>query len=157
MALGVWLAADLAGLGYAAAWPAAPPTQQAVAAWLAAHHQRAGVAGYWQASATTVASGGRVLVAPVVFPPGGGSAQADRWESSAAWYRPDQHTATFVIAVAGPAVTGGPAASGGLTVAEARARFGPPAATHRVGQDIVLLYRYNLLTRLAGTDFPGAA
>ena len=111
-------------------------------------------------------SGGQVLVAPVVFaaaPAGGADASApasargagapvalaDRWESSAAWYQPGQHTATFVIAVTDPAAPGG-----GLPATAVAARFGTPAARHRIGQDVILLYRYDLLTRVRGTSFP---
>jgi hypothetical protein len=147
LALGAWLAVSVAELCYAAAWPAAPLPQQAVAAWLVSHHERAGLAGYWQAGATTVASGGQVLVAPVVV--AAPRASADRWESSASWYQPGLHDATFVIAVTGPG------APGGLSPAAVRASFGSPAAEHRVGQDLVMLYRYNLLTRLRGAAFPG--
>jgi hypothetical protein len=148
LALGGWLAVSLAELGYAASWPAAPLVQQAVAGWLGRHHLRAGLAGYWQADATTVASGGRVLVAPVVFA-GRAGVQADRWEASAAWYQPGARAATFVIA------TDGPAAPVGLPEAEVRARFGPPAAEQRIGPEVILLYRYNLLTRVSGSAFPG--
>ena len=152
LALGAWLAVGVAELCYAAAWPATPPPQRAVAAWLISQHERAGLAGYWQADATTVTSGGRVLVAPIVIPATSKAtapAAADRWESSAAWYQPAQRDATFVIAVTGPG------APGGLSPAAVRARFGPPAAEHKVGQDLVMLYRYNLLTRLRGAAFPG--
>jgi hypothetical protein len=147
LALGAWLAVGVAELGYAAAWPAAGPAQQPLSAWLVAHQQRAGLAGYWQADATTVVSGGRVLVAPVTLHAGG--AAADRWESSAAWYQQGRSDATFVIAVTGPG------AGNGLSAAAVRARFGPPAAQHQIGPYVIMLYRYNLLTRLAGTAFPG--
>ena len=177
LAVGAWLALSLAELCYAATWPAVPPQQQAVAAWLASHHEHEGLAGYWQADATTVTSGGQVLVAPITLlgtaraaqttaevegvaqaiqaqpgdaPEGGQpAAEVDRWESSAAWYQPGQRDATFVIAVTGPG------ARGGLSLTAVRARFGPPAAEHRLGQDVIMLYRYNLLTRLTGTSFPG--
>jgi hypothetical protein len=149
LALGAWLAAGVAELCYAAAWPATPPPQQATAAWLVRQHQRTGLAGYWQAGATTVTSGGQVLVAPIVIP-APSQAVADRWESSAAWYRPAKLDATFVIAVTGPG------APGGLSPAAVRASFGPPAAEHQVGQDLIMLYRYNLLTRVRGTAFPGS-
>ena len=142
----------MAELCYAAAWPATPPPQRAVAAWLVSQHERAGLAGYWQADATTVTSGGRVLVAPIVIPAtskASAQAAADRWESSAAWYQPAKRDATFVIAVTGPG------APGGLSPAAVRASFGPPAAEHKVGQDLIMLYRYNLLTRLQGAAFPG--
>jgi hypothetical protein len=123
-----------------------------VAAWLAAQHQDEGLAGYWQATATTVTSGGRVVVAPIVLAAAGQSgaaAEADHWESSAAWYQPGRR-ATFVIAATSPS-----AAGGGLPAAEVRARFGPPAAQHRIGPEVIMLYRYNLLSRLGGTSFPG--
>jgi hypothetical protein len=159
VAVSTWLALNLAGLCYAATWPAAQQPQQPVAAWLTAHHQQAGLSGYWQASATTLASGAQVTVAPVIVQPvraAGTSeprpqAEADRWESAASWYQPGTRDATFVIAVADPAAPGG-----GLPVAAARACFGQPAAEHRIGQDVILLYRYNLLTRVDDTAFPGA-
>ncbi len=154
LALGAWLTVSVAELCYAAAWPATPPPQQALATWLVSQHEHEGLAGYWQASATTVTSGGRVLVAPVTLSAASRAtveAAADRWESSAAWYQPGQRDATFVIAVTGPG------ARGGLSPVAVRARFGAPAAEHRIGQDVIMLYHYNLLTRLAGTSFPGSS
>jgi hypothetical protein len=159
LALVAWLALNLAELCYAATWPAQPPSQQAVAAWLAAHHERDGLAGYWQAASTTVTSGGQVLVAAITLPaapaagqPGADQAAAYRWESSADWYQPARHDATFVIAVTDPAAPGG----GGLPVTEVRARFGRPVAQYQIGQDVIMLYDYNLLSRLTATSFPGA-
>jgi hypothetical protein len=148
LALAAWLALGLAELCYAAAWPAGPSPAQAVAAWLVAHHEHEGLAGYWQADVITVTSGGRVLVAPVIST----ATRVDRWESSAGWYRPGVHRATFVIAVPGPA-----APDGALTVATVRARFGPPAARYQVGGEIIMTYRRNLLARLDNRAFPGAS
>jgi hypothetical protein len=100
-----------------------------------------------------VTSGGRVLVAPFVISAGragrAGKAAADRWES-AAWYQPGQQAAIFVIAAASPAAPGA-----GLPAANLLARFGPPVAEHRIGQQLIMLYHYNLLTRLSGASFPG--
>ena len=151
LALVAWLALNLAELCYAATWPAVQPSQQSVAAWLVGHHEREGLAGYWQAASTTVTSGGRVLVAAITLPaasaagqPGTDQAAAYRWESSADWYQPAGHDATFVIAVTDPTAPGG----GGLPVTEVRARFGRPAAQYQIGQDVIMLYDYNLLTRL---------
>jgi hypothetical protein len=165
LALSGWLAVSAAEVVYDATWPAVQPSQQAVAAWLVAHHERDGLAGYWQAASTTVTSGGQVLAAAVTLPAapaapaaptasaaGGGTAGqavSYRWESSADWYQPARHDATFVIAVTGQA----PAA--GLSVTEVRARFGRPAAQYLVGQDVIMLYDYNLLTRVTATAFPG--
>jgi hypothetical protein len=160
VALGVWLALAAAEVGYLATWPATPPAQQAVASWLVSQHERDGLSGYWQAASTTVASDGRVLVAGIFLPtmslsfpglsvPGqptsgqlaSNRADAYQWESSAAWYQPTQHDATFVIALTDPGASGG-----GLSVAAARAAFGAPAAQHQIGAEVIMLYNYNLLT-----------
>jgi hypothetical protein len=128
-----------------------------VADWLVSHHERAGLAGYFQATSTTVTSGGRVLVAGITLPAGAAAGQpasdrpaAYRWESAADWYQPARHDATFVIAVAGPTASGG-----GLPVTAVRASFGMPVAQYQVGNDVIMLYGYNLLTRLAPVTFPG--
>lgn len=154
LALGGWLLLGGAELCYAAAWPAAPPAQRAVADWLVFHHERAGLAGYWQADAVTVTSGGRVLVAPITLP-AHASPAPDRWESAAAWYQAGQRRATFVIAVTAQAGQAAQGTQTGLAPAAVRARFGPPAAEHRVGRELIMLYRYNLLTRVTATTFPG--
>ncbi len=146
VALAGWLAVGVAEAGYAATWPPSPVPVQNVAAWLVAHHQRVGLAAYWQGAQTTVTSGGRVLVAPVTASGIG----AKHWEASSAWYQPSRHRATFVIAELDPTYP-----EDSLTVASARARFGRPAAEYRVGADVVMIYRYNLLTRLRGRAFPG--
>lgn len=155
IAVGTWLALSVAGVCYAATWPALQPSQQAVAAWLVSHHERAGLSGYWQATSTTVTSGGQVLVAGITMPkvsagqPASDHAAAYHWESSASWYQPVGRDATFVIAVADPKAPGG-----GLPVPAVRASFGPPAAQYQIGNYVVMLYHYNLLTRLYGTAFP---
>ena len=99
-----------------------------------------------RAPQTTVTSGGRVLVAPVTA----AGIAAKHWEASSAWYQPSRHRATFVIAEVHPTY-----AEDALTVASVRARFGLPAAEYHVGGDVVMIYRYNLLTRLHGRAFPG--
>jgi hypothetical protein len=145
-ALAAYVAIGVAEMGYAAWWPAAPLPVQPVAAWLVAHHQREGLAAYWQATETTVAAGGQVLVAPVTDSADG----PVTWNASSDWYRPELSSATFVLTEVDPK-PGGPA----LPLAVIRARFGPPAAEYRVGDDIILTYDYNLLTRLHGDAVPG--
>ena len=146
VAVAGWVAVGVAEAAYAATWQPSPVPVQKVTAWLVAHHQRDGLAAYWQGTQTTVTSGGRVLVAPVTV---AGNA-AKHWEASSAWYQPSRHRATFVIAEPHPTQ-----AENSLTVASVRARFGQPAAEYRVGGDVVLVYRYNLLTRLHNRAFPG--
>jgi len=138
-ALAVWLAAGLAALCFAASWAPAVTTNQALADWLVAHHYTSGVAGYWQSSSTTVASGGKVMVAPISYQ----VTTPWRWESQASWYRPGSRRANFVVAVADPT------ASGVITTAAARRSFGRPAHQYQVGQYVVMVYDYNLLTRLS--------
>jgi hypothetical protein len=157
LALGTWLALTVAELCYAATWPALQPAQQPVAAWLVSHHERTGLSGYWQATSTTVTSGGQVLVAGITLPaaqsagqPPADRAAGYRWESSADWYQPARHDATFVIAVADPAAPGG-----GLPVPAVRACYGPPVTQQQIGNEVIMLYNYNLLTRLSPTTFPG--
>ena len=146
VALAVWLAAGVAEMGYGATWPAQSVPVQTVADWLVAHHERDGLASYWQAAETTVSTGGRVLVAPVT----GTARSLIRWNASSRWYRRRLHRATFVIAEVRP-----PQPEDSLPIAVVRARFGPPAAEYHVGDDIILTYRYNLLTRLQHRAFPG--
>ena len=146
VALAGWLALGVAEMGYGAAWPAMPVPVQTVADWLVAHHERAGLASYWQAAETTVTTGGRVLVAPVT----GTATSLIRWNVSSSWYRRHLHRATFVIAQAHPQQR-----EDALPSALVRARFGAPAAEYHVGGDIIMTYRYNLLTRLRHRAFPG--
>jgi hypothetical protein len=144
--LGVWLAAGLAALCFAASWAPLAPPQQQLATWLASHHYTEGLAAYWQANSTTVVTGGQVLLRPV-------TPQADvvrHWETSSAWYDPAQSRADFVIAASDPSVP-----PGGLSIPTVRKRFGQPAREYTVGPYVVMVYDYNLLTRLEGRAFPG--
>ena len=144
--LGIWLAAGLAALCFAASWAPLGPPQQQLATWLASHHYTEGLAAYWQANSTTVVTGGQVLVAPVTPE----SLDVRHWESSSAWYDPAQSRADFVIAASDPSVP-----PGGLSIPTVRKRFGQPAREYTVGPYVVMVYDYNLLTRLGGRAFPG--
>ena len=141
-----WLAASLAALCYAATWTPMGPPEQRLVNWLVSHHYTDGVAQYWQGSATTVASGGKVLVAPITP----ATLQVRRWESSSGWYDPAQRDANFVIAAADPS-----AVQGGLSIPLVRQHFGRPAREYRVGPYEVMVYDYNLLTKVSGGAFPG--
>src|SRR5215472_15609104 len=145
-ALAAWLAAGLAALCFAATWAPMAPPDQALANWLVGHRYTEGLAAYWEANATTVTSGGRVLVAPVTAQATG----ARHWEASASWYDPSRRNANFVIAVADTSKS-----PGGLSVAAVRRQFGRPAGQYLVGQNVIMVYDYNLLTRLGGRGLPG--
>ncbi len=144
--LGVWLAAGLAALCFAASWAPLGPPQQQLATWLASHHYTEGLAEYWQANSTTVVTGGQVLVVPVTPQ----SLDARHWESSSAWYDPARSRADFVIAASDPSVP-----PGGLSIPTVRERFGNPAREYTVGPYVVMVYDYNLLTKLGDRSFPG--
>jgi hypothetical protein len=144
--LAAWLAAGLAALCYAATWaPMGTPNQQ-LADWLSGHGYTEGLATYWQANETTVASDGKVLVAPIT--PSARSVR--RWESSIGWYDPTSRQANFVIAMSDPN-----SGLGGLSTATVRKSFGRPAHQYQVEGYVVMVYDYNLLTRLKGRVFPG--
>jgi hypothetical protein len=145
--LAAWLACGLAALCYAATWGPLAPPNQALANWLVEHKYTEGLASYWQANSTTVTSGGKVIVATITP-----QATAVRhWEALADWYKPSHWRANFVIAVRGsnPSVPG-------LSTVTVRASFGRPARQYRVGQYyVIMVYNYNLLTKLGGRTFPG--
>jgi hypothetical protein len=130
------LAGYLAGLGYAASQPPAPPANQQLASWLSAHHLTYGIGGYWQASSVTLDSSSQVTIAAVMPR----NFQRYLWECSYAWYFPHVHTATFLVTDSAPGLGNwipNPAAVVG---------YGPPAHVYHVGTYTVFVYRHeNLL------------
>jgi hypothetical protein len=140
--LGVWLACSLAALSYAATWAPKTVSNQALATWLAGHGYKEGLSTYWQANSTTVLSGGKVMVADVSAP--GSSVRP--YETDSAWYNPATHRANFVISTP---------LEQGLSTSQVRKDFGTPAHEYHVGDYAVMVYNYNLLTRLSGRSWPG--
>ena len=129
----------LGALGYNASRPAQPAETQDLAGWLLDHHLTSGLAGYWQANITTLATGGRVQVAPL----SNGGTYGYPWESRAAWYDPTQRQANFVVAVSAPASS--------ATYSRpqvVRAWYGRPARTYHFHQYTIMVYNYNLLLRV---------
>lgn len=133
------LACYLAALAYNDTQPVRPPLHVDLADWLQAHHLTSGLAPYWESNITSLDSGGRVRLAPLK--PGGAS--ANPYESDSAWFNPATSRANFVVTVSSP-----PSDARLVTPAEVRARFGPPARTYRFKEYTVMVYDYNLLTRL---------
>jgi hypothetical protein len=145
--LTAWLAASLAALCYAASWTPGKPPELNLVNWLVSHHYTDGLAEYWQGSTTTVVSGGKVLVAPLTPV----SLQVRRWEASTDWYNPAHRDANFVVAAVNPSLS-----PGGLSVPVVRQHFGRPAHQYTIGEYVVLVYDYNLLTKVTGDAFPGS-
>ena len=133
-------------LAAAASLPSVTPPAAPLAAWLDAHGLTYGIAGYWEASAVTLQSGNQVQVRAVVRR--NNQVAAYYWESRPDWYDASQHDATFVI-------TDAYVNSETLTSAAVERYFGRPAAIYVVANFKILVYRTNLLERLAAPDQPG--
>ncbi len=129
----------LGALGYYASRPAAPAETQNLADWLVAHHLTSGLAGYWQANITTLATDGRVHVAPLA----NGGTYAYPWESKATWYDPAVSSANFVVSVSAPE-----SSATYSRPSVVRAWYGRPAHTYRFHQYTIMVYNYNLLSRV---------
>jgi hypothetical protein len=111
---------------------------QPQADWLVAHGYRYGLGTYWNASSVSLASHGRVRVAPVT---GGGRLGAYHWESRAEWYDPARHDARFVLL---DLRTTTPA-----NVQRLAGQFGPPVAVQHFGvYGLLLIYDHNILADL---------
>jgi hypothetical protein len=137
--LAVGLACYLGALAYNDTQPVQAPLHADLADWLEAHHLTTGLAPYWESNITSLDSGGRVRLAPLK--PGGAS--ANPYESDSAWYDPAVSRANFVVTVSAP-----PSDAALVTPAQVQAQFGPPARTYHFREYTVMVYDYNLLTRL---------
>src|SRR5690349_16865626 len=137
--LAVGLACYLGALAYNDTQPIQAPLHVDLADWLEAHHLTTGLAPYWESNITSLDSGGRVRLAPLK--PGG--AFANPYESDSAWYNPAVSRANFVVTVSSP-----PLDAALVTPDEVHAQFGPPARTYHFREYTVMVYDYNLLTRL---------
>jgi hypothetical protein len=138
--------AALLPLTAAAARPVPAADGASLATWLEAHHLRYGIAAYWDASDVTYDSDNRVQVRAVIS--NGRRFSAFYWETKASWYSAAQHDATFAIADISPTI------DGKSTVADFEQHFGRPAEAHRVGSQVVLVYRKNLLRQVAIPRLP---
>jgi len=137
--LGLALAGYLVALGYNVSMPARAAESQGLADWLVAHHLTSGLGKYWSANGTTLASGGRVRVAPVK---GTGKA-AYTWVTKPSWYDPAVSRADFVVAV--PGEKGTPYAFGEAAV---RRAFGKPSREYRYGRYVIMVWNSNLLLQM---------
>jgi hypothetical protein len=140
-------------LAHAAAQPAVPAQHSQVTAWLARHHLDYGLAGYWYASVVTLSSGNQVQVRPVCY--GHEGFTTDRWEAQTSWYDPRRHRASFLVMNPAGGYGGLHSSSDGgwadcypPRYRQVVAAFGQPARIYRVGQDRILVWNQNLLTRI---------
>ena len=141
-AAAVVLACYAAALGFAAAQPAAPAPNQALADWLVAHHLDTGLGVYTEDNVTTLDSGGRLLLITASWEPTGASPRA--YQSEASWSDPRLHDANFVLntSVDGP--------RSDIPYRDLLAAFGRPARTYRYGPFVIMVWPKNLLDDLRG-------
>jgi hypothetical protein len=129
------------GLVHEAIQPSVPAQNQRLTSWLAAHHLHGGLSGYWESNVVTLTSGDHIRIRAVS--PAGDRLVRGVLESDSAWYNPARNSANFVVI--SPGYPGYPGFS---ATKAAVATFGQPARTYHVGHDRVLVWNYNLLTRL---------
>jgi hypothetical protein len=135
-ALAAVAAAYGAGLGYAAAQPAVPPTGTVLAQWLSARHLTYGLSGYWQSSIVTVQTGGAVTIR-AVYP---NSLTRYQWESQQSWFTAARYNATFLVSDSQPG-----AFSWFEPTTAMVARLGKPASTYTLGPYTIEVWNKNLL------------
>ena len=136
--LAAGLVVMLAALGYNDIEPKAVPPSSQLAVWLEAHHLTSGLAGYWESNITTLDSGGRVRLASTV----GGGTTAQEYESTAAWYNPAISQANFIVSYS-RSTDPSP-----VRPSVVRARYGTPARVYHFEDYTIMVYDYNLLTRV---------
>jgi hypothetical protein len=117
-----------------------PPTAEraaSVSTWLETHGLTYGLASYWNSSVSTVYTGNRVRVRPVIVK--NGKVTRYKWEIDTFWYDPSRHDATFLVL-----------APSDKDLRQAAQRdFGKPATIHRVGSWAIWIYHKNLLKQVA--------
>ena len=119
----------------------APAFNGELTTWLAEHGYRYGLGNYWMANEATLESGNQVRIRAVTTGPS--HMVPYLWETQVSWYDPGQHAANFV------AFTSVPLRDENLVwLAQMRRTFGRPARAYHFGIYTVLVWNYNLLTRL---------
>jgi hypothetical protein len=136
--LAAGLAVMLAALGYNDIQPKAVPPSSQLAVWLEAHHLTSGLAGYWESNITTLDSGGRVRLASTV----GGGTTAEEYESNATWYNPAISQVNFIVSYS-RSTDASP-----VRPSVVQARYGTPAHVYHFEDYTIMVYDYNLLTRV---------
>ena len=134
----------LAGLGYNTSQPQQPAAAQSLADLLLAHHLTSGLGTYWAGNSTTLASGGRVRVAPTISNGRG----ARTWITKPAWYDPATSYANFVVAT-----SGAPTALA-YNVKDVLRAFGKPAREYRADGYVILVWHKNLLSQVVTPPQP---
>ena len=134
----------LAALGYNDIQPKAVPPSTQLTAWLEDHHLTSGLGGYWESNITTLDSGGRVRVVSTV----NNGTTAQPYESSAEWFNPAKYQANFIVSYS---ASTDPSP---VKPSVVRAWYGPPAHVYHFEDYTIMVYDYNLLTRVTVPAVP---
>jgi hypothetical protein len=136
--LAVGLVVMVAALGYTDIQPTATPTDATLATWLENHHLTSGLAGYWESNMTTVDAGDRVRLISVVR----GGTTAEPYESNSSWYDPALYQANFIVSYS-KSTDISP-----VSTSVVRSHYGKPKHVYHFDGYTVMVYNYNLLTRV---------
>jgi len=142
--LAAGLVVMLAALGYNDIQPKAIPPSTQLTAWLEDHHLTSGLGGYWESNITTLDSGGRVRVVSTV----NNGTTAQPYESSAEWFNPAKYQANFIVSYS---ASTDPSP---VKPSVVRAWYGPPAHVYHFEDYTIMVYDYNLLTRVTVPAVP---
>jgi hypothetical protein len=130
-------AAALLPLTTAATRPSVAERTASLSTWLETHGLTYSLAGCWSSSASTLYTGNRVQVRPIIVKKGEVT-QYD-WETNTYWYDPARHDAAFVIFGTGD----------NDLLRAAERDFGRPATIHYTANWTIWIYHKNLLEHVA--------
>lgn len=143
-------AVRLAGVVGTLQQPASPPTGvRPVEAYLLANGHHRGYAPYWDGNYTTVDSGNRLQVRPLIAD--GMRLKPMRWSVSDSWYSPGAEAdgADFVFFKdADSAAASSAAGDFGIYLATAAATFGPPEQVVHVAGYTILTWSHDISTQV---------
>jgi hypothetical protein len=137
--LAAGLVVMLAALGYNDIQPKAGSPSSQLAVWLENHHLTMGLGGYWESNIATVDSSGRVRIVSTV----GNGTTAQEYESSAEWFNPAKYQANFIVA---NSASTDPSP---VKPSVVQAWYGTPAHVYHFETYTIMVYDYNLLTRVS--------
>jgi hypothetical protein len=129
----------MAMLGYNMSTQNYPAQSQNLADFLVAHGLTSGLGGYWNANVSTLASNGRVRVAPVYD----AGIAAYPWETKTTWYEPAVSYANFIVTTSYPAEQARFARP-----ATVLAFYGKPVRTYHFSTYTIFVYNHNILNQV---------
>jgi hypothetical protein len=129
----------MAVLGYNMSTQNYPAQSQNLADFLVAHGLTSGLGGYWNANVSTLASDGRVRVAPVYD----AGIAAYPWETKTTWYEPAVSYANFIVTTSYPAEQARFARP-----ATVLAFYGKPEKTYHFSTYTIFVYNHNILNQV---------